>query len=237
MNNKGFIATSLIYSFFLIFITLFLTIIADYLQNKVLLNTIEKGIKDELNTNFTVLDFEVGDMVSFVNDCANVAYASNQWVVVKIDYTNNPETSEYQKVILYSYDFDSEPFDSSQVDKLNYSYLENDIELGYRNATYLNKILYTFNLNIDAYGDPRNKDYSLSYTDAGNTVDKMASIACDTTTTNEYVVESNCIKNGTPTESRYRYRYEYIIGNGNIPKCKIENSSIIYLEYKKDVST
>ena len=45
MNKKGFIATSLIYSFFLIFITLFLTIIADYLQNKVLLNTIEKGKK------------------------------------------------------------------------------------------------------------------------------------------------------------------------------------------------
>ena len=44
MNNKGFIATSLIYSFFLIFITLFLTIIADYLQNKVLLNRYDKGV-------------------------------------------------------------------------------------------------------------------------------------------------------------------------------------------------
>ena len=51
MNNKGFIATSLIYSFFLIFITLFLTIIADYLQNKVLLNTIEKGIKEDINNS------------------------------------------------------------------------------------------------------------------------------------------------------------------------------------------
>ena len=49
MNNKGFIATSLIYSFFLVFITLFLTIIADYLQDKVLLNTIESSIKGELN--------------------------------------------------------------------------------------------------------------------------------------------------------------------------------------------
>ena len=40
MKKNGFIATSLIYSFFLIFITLFLTIIADYLQDKVLLRFI-----------------------------------------------------------------------------------------------------------------------------------------------------------------------------------------------------
>ena len=68
MNKNGFIATSLIYSFFLIFITLFLTIIADYLQDKVLLNTIEKGIKDELNSTMSIEDFEVGDMISFDND-------------------------------------------------------------------------------------------------------------------------------------------------------------------------
>ena len=56
-NNKGFIATSLIYSFFLIFITLFLTIIADYLQNKVLLNTIENGIKEDINYGLKCDDF------------------------------------------------------------------------------------------------------------------------------------------------------------------------------------
>lgn len=65
MNNKGFIATSLIYSFFLIFITLFLTIIADYLQNKVLLNTIEKGIKEDINSTIGIQDFEVGDKLYF----------------------------------------------------------------------------------------------------------------------------------------------------------------------------
>lgn len=65
MNNKGFIATSLIYSFFLIFITLFLTIIADYLQNKVLLNTIEKGIKEDINNSMGIQDFEVGDIINF----------------------------------------------------------------------------------------------------------------------------------------------------------------------------
>lgn len=65
MNNKGFIATSLIYSFFLIFITLFLTIIADYLQNKVLLNTVEKSIKEDINNTMGIQDFEVGDKLYF----------------------------------------------------------------------------------------------------------------------------------------------------------------------------
>ena len=71
MNNKGFIATSLIYSFFLIFITLFLTIIADYLQNKVLLNTIEKGIKDDINSTMGIQDFEVGSFIGFSTEKDN----------------------------------------------------------------------------------------------------------------------------------------------------------------------
>lgn len=58
MNKKGFIATSLIYSFFLIFVTLFLSVIADYLQNKVLLNTIERDIKDTITNTRSITDFK-----------------------------------------------------------------------------------------------------------------------------------------------------------------------------------
>lgn len=75
MNNKGFIATSLIYSFFLIFVTLFLTIIADYLQNKVLLNTIEKGIKEDINNSMGIQDFEVGDKLFFVENINGFQYS------------------------------------------------------------------------------------------------------------------------------------------------------------------
>lgn len=64
-KKNGFIATSLIYSFFLIFITLFLTIIADYLQNKVLLNTIESDIKEEINATKSIGDFKIGDILVF----------------------------------------------------------------------------------------------------------------------------------------------------------------------------
>lgn len=62
-RKNGFIATSLIYSFFLVFITLFLTIIADYLQNKVLLNTIENDIKEDINNSKYITDFVDGSDV------------------------------------------------------------------------------------------------------------------------------------------------------------------------------
>lgn len=107
MNNKGFIATSLIYSFFLIFVTLFLTIIADYLQNKVLLNTIEKGIKEDINNSMGIQDFEVGDIINFnigVNGYNGVKCGNNEncsfssseyYVICEIRYKN------------YGYDTDS----------------------------------------------------------------------------------------------------------------------------------
>lgn len=92
MNNKGFIATSLIYSFFLIFVTLFLTIIADYLQNKVLLNTIEKGIKEDINNSMGIQDFEVGDKLYFVenvNGFNGLYYICS--ITYKVDATRKDE--------------------------------------------------------------------------------------------------------------------------------------------------
>ncbi len=92
MNNKGFIATSLIYSFFLIFVTLFLTIIADYLQNKVLLNTIEKGIKEDINNSMGIQDFEVGDKLFFVenvNEFNGLYYICS--ITYKVDATRKDE--------------------------------------------------------------------------------------------------------------------------------------------------
>lgn len=139
MNNKGFIATSLIYSFFLIFITLFLTIIADYLQNKVLLNTIEKGIKDDINSTIGIQDFEVGSFIGLSTEkdnCVNFDY----YVISKVDYNNN-------EIILYSLD----KTDSNANDILK------DIDTGYMNATYFNKILYSIK------EDKKVKSYKFNY--------------------------------------------------------------------------
>lgn len=91
MNNKGFIATSLIYSFFLIFITLFLTIIADYLQNKVLLNTVEKSIKEDINNTMGIQDFEVGDKLYF-NSALSIdggTISADFYCVCSIQYKNS----------------------------------------------------------------------------------------------------------------------------------------------------
>ncbi len=92
MNNKGFIATSLIYSFFLIFITLFLTIIADYLQNKVLLNTVEKSIKEDINNTMGIQDFEVGDKLYFNSDLSVIdggTISVGFYYVCSIQYKNS----------------------------------------------------------------------------------------------------------------------------------------------------
>ena len=50
MNNKGFIATSLIYSFFLVFVAVMASILATYAHNRILVNNVNEGIVDDLNT-------------------------------------------------------------------------------------------------------------------------------------------------------------------------------------------
>jgi len=109
MNNKGFIATSLIYSFFLIFITLFLTIIADYLQNKVLLNTIENGIKDNINNTKSIEDFEVGDIINLSisgqPENGTGIYGmpnSSMWIIANISFDNKDTPDDESSIVLYN---------------------------------------------------------------------------------------------------------------------------------------
>ena len=49
MQKKGFIATSLIYSFFLVFLILMSTILARAANNRILLNAIKGDIREELD--------------------------------------------------------------------------------------------------------------------------------------------------------------------------------------------
>lgn len=109
-KKNGFIATSLIYSFFLIFITLFLTIIADFLQNKVLLNTIENDIKEEINNSKYITDFIDGsdiltiqwaptayvkcgdhldDSYLSLNNCNNISDSIQYKVIGKENYNSS----------------------------------------------------------------------------------------------------------------------------------------------------
>ncbi len=194
MNNKGFIATSLIYSFFLIFITLFLTIIADYLQNKVLLNTIEKGIKDDINSTMGIQDFEVGSFIGITVSCDNVNGAE-LYVISKIDYNNN-------KIILYSLD------KSDSVANI----ILNDIDTGYMNPTYYNKILYSFKDNAG------NKSYKINDNLCIKSGVPSGDIEDPTYTTTEGYVSSNC------SELNYRQKKELSI-NDRKKVCKVENDA------------
>lgn len=220
MNKNGFIATSLIYSFFLIFITLFLTIIADYLQDKVLLSTIEKGIKDEINSTMGITDFEVGDMISFVSDCApdSISNPGNQWVVANVNYIN-------KKVIFYSYDFNGNigPDGFKSTTPLTKNDIDNDIEFGYRNSTYFNKILYTFqNKKVEADGSVTEiKEYSLG-TDC-------VSIDCDGTSTGDYDSGKNCIRTCISSSPSSRKRLEVNVVDTKYNKC-VNDSVVIILE-------
>ena len=45
MNNKGFISTSVVYSFFLIILLILLFIVSDLVNNRVLLNKFKEEVK------------------------------------------------------------------------------------------------------------------------------------------------------------------------------------------------
>lgn len=199
MKQNGFIATSLIYSFFLVFVTLFLTIIADYLQNKVLLTEIEKGIKDNINYSMGIRDFEVGDMIMFNfeykinNNLIIGSYnpdAKDIWIVanVIIDSIDSANSS----LVLYSYrtDFDSSCLTSSDImNDLGYN--------GYLNNTYLDKILNNY-FGESFYMDDRKINRSCMSI-SNNSFDINT---CDELTEEEKGSHGNC-----------RQRKDVVVGN------------------------
>jgi len=178
MKKNGFIATSLIYSFFLIFITLFLAIITETLQDKLLLNELEKGIKTELNSTMGINDFEVGDMINISENGEN-SENYYYWVIANIDYAN-------KQLILYSFNFDKGfpecLSDNTDNTPLTYDNIIHDINSGYMNHTYYNKIIYTFD-------NSTNKSYQLSEDKYVTSVDNLISaIDC------KKADKSNCSK-------------------------------------------
>lgn len=50
MNKKGFIATTMLFSFFLIFVSLMLAMLANYAYNRTVINKINEAIIEELDT-------------------------------------------------------------------------------------------------------------------------------------------------------------------------------------------
>lgn len=70
MKRNGFIATSILYSIFLVFLTLFLALILTYLHNQILLQKVnEKAWENLMKINNTkISDLKIGDYVQFMDD-------------------------------------------------------------------------------------------------------------------------------------------------------------------------
>lgn len=88
-DNKGFIAISLIYSFFLVFLMTLLAIVADYAHNRILLNDVKRVTQENLNkrSEFNPVflpegEYKVGDSVSYVNESWKVLAVENDSVTL-----------------------------------------------------------------------------------------------------------------------------------------------------------
>ena len=61
MNKKGFIATSLLYSFFLLFCAIILSFVGNLGHNTVLLNKAIDKINEDIHTTKYIYNVKVGD--------------------------------------------------------------------------------------------------------------------------------------------------------------------------------
>ncbi|MCH5166419.1 MAG: hypothetical protein J1F35_00870 [Erysipelotrichales bacterium] len=86
MKKNGFIATSVLYTFFLLFLTLFVGLIANYIHNRVLLAKIEETSRDILYkiNNRKLNELNIGDHIKFATD-DNLLNSNATWIVAKIE--------------------------------------------------------------------------------------------------------------------------------------------------------
>lgn len=107
-EKNGFIATSVLYAFLIAFLTLFLGFMANYIQNKQLINRIEDMAREELDSygNVRISSLEIGDYVVLdtIDDegdgNSNVSLYSSpinpdtRWILYKIDETTDEVTKK-----------------------------------------------------------------------------------------------------------------------------------------------
>lgn len=89
-NKNGFIATSILYTFFLIFLTLFIALIANYLHNRILLAKIDETSREKLFgiNNTKVSDLTIGTHIKFESD-DNLLNSDATWILAAIEGSGN----------------------------------------------------------------------------------------------------------------------------------------------------
>lgn len=98
-NKKGFIAVSIIFSFFIVFLLLLTINLAAYAQNRILLNQVKKDIKSN-----TLLKYKMS-LCSIEKEMID----DNNTKIVRLT-VNNTETSDDDK---YSYSLDNITFNDT----------------------------------------------------------------------------------------------------------------------------
>lgn len=85
-NNKGFIAISLIYSFFLVFLVTLLMVVNNYAENRILLNDVKKETQEYLNSLAEFNPVRIENRSFGVNE--EIVFGSEKWNVIKDNGTS-----------------------------------------------------------------------------------------------------------------------------------------------------
>lgn len=85
-NKNGFIATSILYTFFLVFLSLFVALIANYLHNRILLAKIDETSREKLYgiNNTKISDLTIGTHIKFKSD-DNLLNSDATWILANIE--------------------------------------------------------------------------------------------------------------------------------------------------------
>ena len=102
MKKNGFIATSILYSFFLVFITLFVSLVANYIHNQVLIRRQNEESREKLMNinNMDITKISVGEYVKFQTSNIEVLYPSTSGSY-KWDQSYDPYLKETNWIYAY----------------------------------------------------------------------------------------------------------------------------------------
>lgn len=92
MNNKGFIATSLVYAFFLVFVAVVATVLATYTHNRILISNVNGGVQEDLNQSIG------SKYITIKNILKNSDFEEDSYWTFGNTYNLDPTFSSYRGV-------------------------------------------------------------------------------------------------------------------------------------------
>lgn len=149
-NKKGFIAISLIYAFFLVFLATLLAIATDYAENRILLNDVKKYTKNYLNDLAEFNPVYIEDKTYTAGEVINYAY--DEWIVLEDNgdsikvILNHSLTSEEIIRIKAELNLPSSSYSSNTIQMCLSTYSLYNGYCGYRDST--NYRLYNYGNSI-----------------------------------------------------------------------------------------